>query len=696
MSTEKLNVTEHLRMQAENMLTQAAENFRPGDIKDINKLHHELAVHQAELELQNEELRHTQLSLQKVRDRYVELYDHAPVGYVLLDAAGIIRHTNATWRAMLKQPENDFCGIPFAETLIEGDARVFLSRFRSLFHNPADKQIELQIKRHQSRPFYAHITAKRSISEGTENDTNELMIVVSDISDRKRHDNELRVARELSERVIKDGPVAITIVNRDGKIAFANRQAEQLFGLGKSTIEGLGFNDLKWQITDVNGSPFDDKRLPFCQVMATGKAVYDIQHDITPPDGPRKILSINAAPLHDEQGQVDRVVCSIQDITERKQAEEKLQKSKDMICLLLDSTAEAIYGVDPQGVCTFCNAACVRILGYDSADQIIGRNMHDLIHHSHANGTPMPAGDCVLLKDLDRQIHCDSEKFWRTDGSSFPVEYWSYPIRQDNHKNLGLVVSFVDITERKQAEHQLKRQKTLLEQQNKALKQFNYAVSHELKTPLVSIESSLGLIQSSLPQTADPELTRAFGYARHATRQMNNLLESLLLMFRIDTADKSTDTTRFCVLVQDAIDQLTGEDKLEGIKVTITAEGPEFFGNRVKLVQIWLQLIENAAKYMGDQKDPAIDIGFEQTDQEVLFFVRDNGMGIERAYQGKIFGLFDQLDKTVGGTGLGLTLAQRIVDYYGGTIRVESDGLGKGSCFYFTLPNVLINQGTPP
>ena len=249
-----------------------------------------------------------------------------------------------------------------------------------------------------------------------------------------------------------------------------------------------------------------------------------------------------------------------------------------------------------------------------------------------------------------------------------------------------------DISTRKQAQDLLEQQKAQLEQRNRALKQFNYAVSHELKTPLVSIESSLGLIQSSLPQTTDPELIRAFGYARTATRQMNNLLESLLLMFRIDTADSDIEATAFRVLVQNAIDQLTKGSKLKGIKVTIAEEDLELFGDRDKLVQVWRHLIDNAAKYMGDQKHPTIEIGAEQNDQEIQFYVRDNGMGIEKSSQDKIFGLFDQLDKTVAGTGVGLTLVKRIVDYYGGTIRVESVGAGQGSCFYFSLPDVLINK----
>ncbi len=175
---------------------------------------------------------------------------------------------------------------------------------------------------------------------------------------------------------------------------------------------------------------------------------------------------------------------------------------------------------------------------------------------------------------------------------------------------------------------------------------------------------------------------------------MHHLLESLLLMFRMDAAESDAGTTTFGVLVQDAVDQLSRGGKLQDITVSIAAAELDLCGARGKLAQIWLQLIDNAAKFMGDQKHPAIDIGVEQMNPEVLFYVRDNGMGVEQPYQGKIFGLFDQLDKTVGGTGLGLTLVQRIVDYYGGTVRVDSAGKGAGSCFYFTLPGALIHRDT--
>ncbi len=365
-------------------------------------------------------------------------------------------------------------------------------------------------------------------------------------------------------------------------------------------------------------------------------------------------------------------------LEQRRQSEQRHRS-------ILQTAMDGIWLTDINGRFIEVNETYCRMSGY-SMQELLTMSITDVEQLESASDTA-----AHIKKIMEQGADRFESRHRRKDGTVFDVEV---SIQYRPPDGGQFVVFLQDITERKQAVDQLKQQKTQLEQHNRALKQFNYAVSHELKTPLVSIESSLGLIQSTLPQTTDPELTSAFGYARTATRQMNNLLESLLLMFRIDAAGTDTEATAFGVLVQDAIDQLTRGGKLEGIKLTITANGPELCGDRHKLVQIWQHLIGNAAKYMGDQKDPAISIGFEQTDQEVLFYVRDNGIGIEQAYQGKIFGLFDRLDKNPAGTGLGLTLVKRIVEYYGGTIRVDSAGTGQGSCFYFTLPDVLISRDT--
>lgn len=142
-----------------------------------------------------------------------------------------------------------------------------------------------------------------------------------------------------------------------------------------------------------------------------------------------------------------------------------LLESEEKIRLIFDSTAESIYGIDLDGNCTFCNKACVNLLGYDNIDQLLGKNMHDLIHHSCADSSKLSVEDCNIFKAFrnGKETHIDNEVFWHTDGSSFPVEYWSHPIIREG-KIMGSVVTFLDITQRKQAEKELLKFATVIEQ----------------------------------------------------------------------------------------------------------------------------------------------------------------------------------------------------------------------------------------
>jgi PAS domain S-box-containing protein len=146
------------------------------------------------------------------------------------------------------------------------------------------------------------------------------------------------------------------------------------------------------------------------------------------------------------------------EIESRKQAERALAEREEHIRLLLDSTAEAIYGVDVNGLCTFANRACARLLGYGSPALLLGRNMHQLVHHHQGDGDPYPGEDCRIFRAfrLDQPSHVDDEVFWRADSSCFPAEYWSHPIRREG-KVVGCVVTFLDITERKRLEEDSRR-----------------------------------------------------------------------------------------------------------------------------------------------------------------------------------------------------------------------------------------------
>ena len=148
--------------------------------------------------------------------------------------------------------------------------------------------------------------------------------------------------------------------------------------------------------------------------------------------------------------------------TERKQSEELLRASDGQLRLLLDSAAEAIYGIDTHGNCTFCNPSCLRLLCYQHAGELIGKNMHDQIHSRHADGTPFPVKDCRIYRAFleGTNSHVDDEVLWRADGTCFPTEYWSYPQIIDG-KVVGAVVTFIDITERKRMEEEIAQSEAL-------------------------------------------------------------------------------------------------------------------------------------------------------------------------------------------------------------------------------------------
>jgi PAS domain S-box-containing protein len=158
-------------------------------------------------------------------------------------------------------------------------------------------------------------------------------------------------------------------------------------------------------------------------------------------------------PWRAADGTVGGILILTEDITRRKQMEEALRESEDKLRLLLDSTAEAIYGIDIEHRCTFCNPACLRILGYERMDDVLGKNMHDLIHHTRADGTPFLAEECRVHRVIrtGEGVHGEDELFWRANGTGFPVEYWSYPQRRVQEV-VGAVVAFGDVTERKLAQ----------------------------------------------------------------------------------------------------------------------------------------------------------------------------------------------------------------------------------------------------
>jgi signal transduction histidine kinase len=203
---------------------------------------------------------------------------------------------------------------------------------------------------------------------------------------------------------------------------------------------------------------------------------------------------------------------------------------------------------------------------------------------------------------------------------------------------------------------------------------------------LITIGGFIGLLEEDARSGNTVKFNKDLERIKDAKDKMYRLLNELLELSRIGRIMNAPTDIPFGQIVDEAI-ALTRGRLLHGhVEVAKTRDLPIVHGDRQRLVEVMQNLIDNGAKFIGDQADPHIEIGVRKENGEAVFFVKDNGIGIDQSFHEKIFGLFDKLDAKSDGTGIGLALVKRIIEVHGGHIWVESEGKGKGSTFCFTLP----------
>ena len=380
-------------------------------------------------------------------------------------------------------------------------------------------------------------------------------------------------------------------------------------------------------------------------------------------------------------------------ISERDRSEHRLSEEEERIRLLLESTAEAIYGVDLTAACTFCNPAFLRLLGYESREEVLGRNMHDLVHHTLPNGLPYPPEECPLVYALlnGKRLHAPDELLWRADGASLAVEMWSYPVMHEG-KLRGSVVTFLDVTERKRAEQALHRAKEEAEAANRAKSEFLANMSHEIRTPMNGI---LGMTALALDTELNPEQREYLGMVKSSGESLLTLLNDILDLSKIEAGKLELDSSDFSIenCIEEALQPLAISAQQKGIELVwdVAADVPNIVcGDPTRLRQVLINLTGNALKFTS-HGEVAIHASCDSPRDENLlihFMVSDTGIGISRENQKKIFTAFSQADMSTtrrfGGTGLGLSISERLVKLMGGRIWVESEE-GKGSRFHFQV-----------
>ncbi len=485
--------------------------------------------------------------------------------------------------------------------------------------------------------------------------------------------------QDLFKNMLHEVHVWELVRNESGKIKTwrlldANPKALESWGVELDQVVGRNTEDI------FNDPSVPELFMPIVEKIFSENKPYKWEQFFKPTNQTLEMISMPVG---------DYFISTGIDITERKKAELMLRESEEKFRLLLDSTAEAIYGVDTNGICIFCNPACITILGYSEEADLIGRNMHQLIHHHHSDGTEYPEKECKIYMAFRKGggVHVDDEVLWRKDGSFFDAEYSSFPIIKENTA-VGAVVTFHDITQRKRANAELIKAKRQAEEASAAKSDFLAIISHEIRTPMTVF---LGAIEYLSKIEKDPMCRDVIDLANVSSKRLYTLLNEILDHSKIEAHQLHLEVEVFDLreCLMETVEMMKDRAQKKGLnlKLEVSPSVPvEISGDPYRLGQILLNLIGNAIKFT-DEGDVTVEV--KRNNSDIEFCVHDEGVGIPGEKLDEIFESFKQLDSSStrlhGGTGLGLAISKGLTELMGGHIFVNSE-LGKGSVFTFVLP----------
>lgn len=621
---------------------------------------------------------------QRADERFRQLIEGAPNGMVMVDQEGKIALVNAQIEDSFGYTRDELLGQPIemlVPTLFDANHPAYRNAFIAApTARPMGSGRDLFGLRKDMSEFPVEIGLKPLETEQG------LMVLgtIVDITERKSAEMKLRRSQEQLAGMIGSAMDAIITVDEEQRIILFNAAAERMFlyPSGRAIGESLdrfipeGFPAAHMKHTQDTGRTHVTKR-----TMGSLGAVFGLRSDSEefPIEG-------SISQLESEGRNFYTVI--LRDITERKQAEEARRVSEEDYRTLFECAPDGIVIANPEGYYIDANASICRMLGY-TRDELIGLHSSDIVTQTEVQNV----GLALSMIKADSDYHWEWQ-FRRKDDSVFAAEVIA-TLMPDNNL-LGMIR---DITERKQAEEEVRRLNAELEQRvqertaqleaaNKELEAFSYSVSHDLRAPLRHIN---GFSQALSEDYADKLDEAGRGYlkeVRGATQEMSQLIDDVLQLARVTRTEMRSKSVDLSEVAQSVVADLRNRDAGRVVTFRIE-EGLSTRGDQ-RLLQIMLSnLLGNAWKFTSKQEQPEIVFGCEQKDGETVCFVRDNGAGFEMAFADKLFGAFQRLHTAdeFEGTGIGLATVRRIVNRHGG--RVWADGaVGKGATFYFTLPSL--------
>jgi PAS domain S-box-containing protein len=606
-------------------------------------------------------------------ERYRNIVETAGEGIWTIDAEAKITFVNGSMADMLGYTVDGIVGKSALDFIDQKERAQALARLEDRKRGLSDKY-DLKFRRKDGTDLWTTVSAAPiPYAEGRPFGSLGMFL---DITERKHAEEAMQQGQQDLNRAQAVASIGSWRLDVQHNELLWSDETYRMFGIPKGT-------PLTYETFLSTVHPEDRDLVDRTWTSALKGGPYDIDHRIVVGTEVKWVRE-KAELEVDERGVVKGGFGTVQDITERKQAEEVLRETRDYLENLIDYANAPIIVWDPEFRITRFNHAFERLTGY-AADEVLGKALDILFPKDSREESLSHIRDAVA----GQRWEAVEIPILRQDGTVRIVLWNSATLYdQDGKTPVATIAQGQDITERKQAEEALQYMTSELARSNAELEQFAYVASHDLQEPLRMVSSYVQLIADRYKGKLDQDADDFIRYAHDGALRMQRLIHDLLAYSRIGTRGGTFEQVNLEAVLAQALSNLELTVKEHNAIVTCDPL-PVIWGDAVQLAQLFQNLIDNAIKFRGEEA-PRIHVSIGLRGSEWVLSVRDNGIGIAPEYFDRIFLLFQRLHprQKYPGTGLGLAICKRIVDRHGGRIWVESKS-DEGSTFCFSIPSTV-------
>jgi PAS domain S-box-containing protein len=498
--------------------------------------------------------------------------------------------------------------------------------------------------------------------------------LLTEIQERKKAEETIEASQKMFSTIFYQSPVMNTIADATtGRYIEVNDHFAEFCGLKKEEIIGKTSLELNLRF-------WTEPRAETMDTIKTKGSARDVLTQIQAGNGDIKWVSTSAHAVN-VNGRECFLTAMI-DITSRKQNEALIQKQKQEIQDFIDSMSTLCAKIATDGSILIANKTAMQASGY-SMEKLLATNFLEGPWWSYDPVVQDRVVNAFKTACSGVPVNYDENIF--VFGQVLPINFSLMPIFKPDKSVDYILGEGRDISSLKLTEAALQKQTTELENANKELEAFSYSVSHDLRAPLRIIDGYTGIIINEYGPKLDQEGKRLLGIVVDNVRKMGQLIDDLLNLARLGRKEMIIQRIPMNKMVESIVEE-TISSATKQYNIEIADLDPAHCDSNL-IRQVWINLISNAIKYSGDKEQPSVKISSLKTDDEIIYSIKDNGVGFNMKYADKLFGVFQRLHKMTEfeGTGVGLALVHRIVTRHGGRVWAEAE-VNKGATFYFSLP----------